>query len=221
MYKIDCIYLMAGKGYRTGLGYPKQFYNLCGKPMFIYGLELLNKCPNIGNIIIINKNSEDIENILVDYNIKNFIFRIGGDTRQESVKCGLDDVITNDVLIMESVRPFVSMELLQKVIDIEGYSAVTPKSKLHATLIDVDGNCYNRDLFGEVQMPQKFTTGLLRQAHNNPVVKNATDDSYIFWETFTFCQPIKVIEGETQNIKITTPQDLIIAEALMKGGKKE
>lgn len=219
MYKIDCIYLMAGSGHRVGLGYPKQYYNLNGKPMFIYGLELLNKNQHINNIIIVTKEAHKIDKTVFNYGIKNVIFRTGGKTRQESVKNGLEDVRTDEVLIMEAVRPFVSSELLQKVINTKGN--VVPKSTLKATLVDVEGNCYNREYFGEVQTPQKFNTELLKKAHDKPYINNATDDTLLMWETYGEDYQILITNGEEQNIKITTPLDLIIADAIMKGNKIE
>jgi len=218
MEKIDCIYLMGGIGERTKLGFPKQFQMLGGKPVFIHGLEVLNNIPEINNIIIVTCDIFRTDNIINQYGITKNIKYVGnGTTRQESVYNGLLDVTTKNCLISEGVRPFVTNQLYRKIIDYNS-KIVTPIRKSVSTVIDIIGNSYNRSDFGEVQMPQKFELEILMLAHERAKIlniNNSTDDIDLMHVT---CEKdiydVYVIEGEEANVKITSPLDLIIAEAI-------
>lgn len=207
----DVIYLAGGKGVRAGLGYPKQFSRLNGKPILIYGLETLRKI-TIAKIII--PTCQDISKLLDDYNIKNCEMIDAGETRQQSVYNALKLVKSEYVLIMEAVRPFCSKELIEKIIKVSG-DFVVPRSIMYSTVIHDCGGIINRDFCGEVQMPQKFKTKLLMEAHEKAKedhLINFTDDAALIME----CSDIKpkVLKGEQCNIKITTPLDLKIAEGI-------
>lgn len=216
--KIDCIYLMGGIGVRAMLGFPKQFQMLGGKPIFIHGLETLNHLNEIKNIVISTCDVGLTENIVNKYNITKDIIYVGnGDTRQLSVSNALDYVKTDNVLISEGVRPFITRSLYKKIID-DNTECITPIKKSVSTLIDVLGNSYYRNDFGEVQMPQKFKLDILFSAHKlakDLNIKDSTDDIDLLYKIKDMKKySVKVIEGEEQNIKITSPLDLTIAEAI-------
>ncbi len=219
---IDVIYLAAGRGKRVGLGYPKQFARLGGKPILVHGLEVLQTMPEIRQIIIPfppGLNDEEYHqfmNLFWSYinNSPTIIPIEGGETRQDSVRRALPYIETEYVLVTEAVRPFITAEFVRQVVNAPG-DAVTPWRPATSTVINLDWICLDRERVGEVQMPQKFRTQLLRQAHTAAVVKGikeATDDSFLVMNMTA--TPISVILGLEENIKITTPLDLVIAEAI-------
>lgn len=225
---IDVIYLAGGIGKRAELGYPKQFARLKGKPVFIYGLETLRHIDEIGKIIIANndKTIDKAIELLTEYNINNWCICEAGKTRQESVYNGLINVKTKNVLICEAVRPFMSKDLIQRVIIADG-DCVVPIDISTATVIDILGNSYDRNDFGCVQMPQKYATDKLLEVHSFMKTKTSTDDMDLIYkyskihDKFPFNRKI-IFHGERENIKITYPIDLKIAEAILnyKEGNK-
>ena len=223
---IDVIYLTGGIGKRTKLGYPKQFARLKGKPIMVFGLETLRKIKEINKIIIPYNDSRLLE-IITKYNIDNWHLCNAGKTRQESVYNGLRSVKTEQVLICESVRPFMSESLIKRVInDMSDY--VSPIDESIATIINLTGVSYNRKLLGQVQMPQKFDTKKLLMIHEKMNQDlNSSDDMDLIYKYYKAYNDIpfnriSVILGERENIKITYPIDLKIAEAILnyKEGSK-
>jgi len=223
---IDVIYLAGGKGIRAGLGYPKHFARIGGKPIIIYGLETLSKIEEIGNIIIPSSEPDKTYGCLSDYGIKNVKIIDNGETRQESVYKGLMHIETEYVLICEAVRPFMSIELVNTVIN-SNNDVVCPISSSVATVAMYDKyrNVYtiDRNNCGQVQMPQKFKTDVLLECHKAAIKsKNIhTDDLALvltnsIMTKYKSIENINIIKGEEQNIKITTPLDLHIAEAILK-----
>jgi len=231
---IDVIYLAGGKGIRAGLGYPKQFARIGGKPIIIYGLETLNKINEIGNIIIPCE-ADYVKHIIKfakTYNItKNIIPVPPGETRQKSVYNGLnfdgcEFKLTEYVLICEAVRPFMSYDSVKTVLACNN-DIITPISKLVSTVINFNQKDYiyslDRDFCGEVQMPQKYKTDILFECHKIAIdmEHTFTDDlalviNCIMFTKYKKIEDINIIKGEEQNIKITTPLDLHIAEAILK-----
>lgn len=228
---IDVIYLNGGSGERAELGFPKQFARLKGKPIMIYGLEILRQIKEINKIIIPCQKIVDevIINNLFVYGIKNYMICEAGKTRQESVYNGLKNVGTKQVLICESVRPFMSKKLVEKVINIKG-DCVSPIDKSVASVIDLDGVSYERNNIGTVQMPQKYDTKKLKKIHECMKEKKekATDEMdlickyAVIYNEFPFNRLV-IFHGERENIKITYPIDLKIAEAILdyRSGKKD
>jgi 2-C-methyl-D-erythritol 4-phosphate cytidylyltransferase len=234
---MDIIYLNGGEGKRIELGYPKQFARLNGIPILIYGLKTLNQLKEINKIYIPTAiNSWDItKSLLVKYHIQNWELVEGGETRQESVFKALQKVKSEYVLICESVRPFMSKELIIKVIN-DSADCVAPIDRSIATVINTYGECYNRDTIGAVQMPQKYNTKKLLTAYNYLIsIKNnelnysddfelvkdyeieALTNSYTCYEKFSK----SIFHGNLNNIKITYPIDITIAEAIIKEIKDE
>jgi 2-C-methyl-D-erythritol 4-phosphate cytidylyltransferase len=216
---IDVIYLAAGQGKRAGLGYPKQYARLGGKPIMVHGLEVLQQMPEIGRIIIVCQydelNPKYVGDILPYVSPKKEPLLIqGGDTRQQSVANALKHVTTEHVLITEAVRPFITAELIRTVINTDG-DFVTPWISPLSTALTRDGEYIDRDSVGQVQMPQKYKTKLLRHAHQLTYLENTTDDAALVIQA-TELKPL-LVPGIEENIKITTPLDLVIAEAIYQG----
>ena len=230
---IDVIYLAAGQGKRAGLGYPKQFARLGGKPILIHGLEVLQGMEEVGKIIVTCPadapiHSGGVAGVVASYislPLGEILLIPGGETRQESVKKALAHVETEYVLVAEAVRPFITAEFVKRVIDTSG-EFVVPRMLAISTVIEsgyqVDGEKWfqvipRRDV-GEVQTPQKYLTALLQAAHVETDMVNASDDAALVLGTelrspMGNIQPA-LIPGLEENIKITTPLDLVIAEAI-------
>lgn len=227
MSKIDVIYLMAGTGKRAELGYPKQFYRLGGKPIFIHALEKLVEIKSVLTIFIVCQTSmiNEIQENLKKYGLeKNKVFHLieGGQTRQESVYNALQYIITDNVLIAEGVRPFVTKELIIHTITTSGN--VVPIDKSYASVYTNKDILLDRNSTGTVQLPQKFDTYKLKEAHKlaNKELRFYNDDSDLLKDILN--PVIKVFYGPQENIKVTTPFDLVIAEAIYKnlfGGNDE
>ena len=225
---IDVIYLCGGEGIRSKLGYPKQYYILGGKPLLIHGLETLNKNVSIRDIIIPTNEKEKIKKMCSNYNISLCKFCSAGKTRQQSVFYGLLEVETSYVLIAEGVRPFISSKLLDIIIKYQLCQALTPVIGLKSTpikIIDTVADSINRNNIFEVQMPQRFRTDILKECHkmaqkianenNDYNYLNYTDDVALLNNIDSGIE-INTIIGEEENIKVTTPLDLKIAEIIYK-----
>ena len=215
----DVIYLCAGQGVRAKLGYPKQLAMLCGKPIMVYALEVFNDMPEISRIVITlppgdPESATAIRSIAESYKIDKAVYVDGGATRQLSVCSALNEVKTPDVLIHEAVRPFITAAFVRDILSHTEY-AVSPWRPNTSTTICLSGLCFDRTHYGEVQMPQKYNTYLLRRAHDRAVehkVTGYTDDAALV--VIEVCKEILVVPGLEENIKITTPLDLKIAEAI-------
>jgi 2-C-methyl-D-erythritol 4-phosphate cytidylyltransferase len=222
---IDVIYLAAGQGKRAKLGYPKQFARLGGKPIMIHGLEVFQQIPEVSQIIvvrpmIIKETPQDwrVEEVVLKYGIKKAIFVEGGKTRQESVRRGLEMVATDYVLIAEAVRPFITEEFVKRIIDMPG-DCVTPWLPSISTVLSVSGEPMDREKIGEVQMPQKYSTPVLKTAHQKAKGKAYTDDMALVIEEVQ-AHPV-LAAGLEENIKITTPLDLVMAEAIYNASHRD
>ena len=223
---MDVIYLAGGHGKRVGLGYPKQFARINGKSIFLYGIETLCEIQKIENIIIPSKDYLFMSEQLESLNLKNYKTLINcraGRTRQESVFYGLKKVTSDFVLIHESVRPFASKKLIMSVIDAPG-DCVVPIDQSIATVIDINGLSYDRNIIGAVQTPQKYRTESLKIVHETTKLKNSTDDYSLIYDYMNNNNNIKdkrvvfddvlIFHGEHTNIKITYPVDLQIAKGI-------
>jgi 2-C-methyl-D-erythritol 4-phosphate cytidylyltransferase len=224
---IDVIYLAAGQGKRAGLGYPKQFARLGGKPIMIHGLEVLQKIPEVSQIIVVRpmitvESLQDwrVEEVVLEYGINKAVFVEGGRTRQESVRRGLEMVATDYVLIAEAVRPFITEDFVKRIIQLPG-NCVTPWMSSISTVLSAAGEPMDRERIGEVQMPQKYFTNILTAAHYKAEVANNTytDDMALVIKEIKV-RPI-LMAGLEENIKITTPLDLIIAEAIYNASHRD
>ena len=225
---IDVIYLAAGQGKRAGLGYPKQFARLGGKPILIHGLEVLQGMEEVGKIIVACPadapiHSGGVAGVIASYvslPLDELLFVPGGETRQESVKKALARVQTEYVLVAEAVRPFITAEFVRQVINTPG-EFVVPRRSAVSTVIESEWfQVIPRENVGEVQTPQKYLTALLRAAHAETDMVNASDDAALVLGTMKNIQPT-LIPGLEENIKITTPLDLVIAEAIYNASHRD
>jgi len=211
------IILAAGNGDRMGYHVPKQFVKVAGKTLLEHTIDKFEKHDMIDRIIVV---VHPLYNMLVeDMVLKNEYEKIckilnGGRSRKESSFVGINAVENEDdnVLIHDSVRPFVSYEIISKCITaLEEYDAVDVAIPSTDTIIKVNSNrCIdsipNRDCMMRGQTPQGFKCGVIREAHRNSLRdydSEFTDDCSLILRYGL--SEVYVVKGEEQNIKITYP----------------
>lgn len=215
------IIVAGGTGKRMGESLPKQFLKLGGTPILIHTLQAFYTAdPEIELIVTLPQ--EEIQ-FWDELNIwhQNYIEHkvvAGGETRFHSVKNALEHVKEGLVAVHDGVRPFVSANIINQSFE----QARNEKAVVTAVLmkdsvrqVDEKGKSKNidRSSLRMIQTPQTFDVDLLKSAYNTPFNQFFTDDASV---VEAYGHSITLIDGEYQNIKITTPEDLIIAEALLK-----
>ena len=221
---MDYVTIVAGgKGLRMGSELPKQFMPIGGKPVLMYTIEqFLKYSPDINIIVVLPRNQQEFWNKLCEehnFNIPHTIAD-GGESRFESSKNGLSLIPDNEqgvVAFHDGVRPFVSIDVIERCFDAarDDYAAI-PVMPVTDTLRYVDrghGHNVERNNFRSVQTPQVFDISLAKQAFDQPYRPSFTDDATVI-ESLG-CQ-VSMVEGNRENIKLTTPFDLQLAELLIR-----
>jgi len=225
MGRVCAIVVAAGKGKRMGAGINKQFLTLKDKPLLYYSLEALENCKAVDSIVLVTAKEEmDYcrRKIIDEYKFKKIIAVVeGGVERQNSVYNGLIAAKGfNVVLIHDGARPFIDSDIIEKGIDNAiKYRAsacgVTPKDTIKVK----DENGFSLDTLDRrslfiVQTPQCFAYDLIFNCHERIIKSNikVTDDTSI---VEYFGHKVFLYEGSYNNIKITTPEDLIIGEKIL------
>lgn len=212
------IIVAGGSGSRMQHELPKQFIEVAGKPILMHTIERFYEYnPAIRLVVVLPEQQLTAWRALC----RKHAFRVfhmvvpGGATRFGSVKSGLDAVQGEAlVAVHDGVRPFVDVSTIQaafKACAVHGAAvvAVSPKDSLRE-LTDSGSRAVPRTRFKLVQTPQCFQAGILRQAYGQPEEEHFTDDASVVEQ---LGQHIELVEGSYRNIKITTPEDLILAEA--------
>ena len=217
------IIVAGGKGLRMGTEVPKQFLPIAGKPVLMHTINRFRAYDaHIKIILVLPKEQQEYWNQLcaechftVDYQLAD-----GGASRFQSCRNGLS-MIPNDaeglVGIHDGVRPFVSNEAISRCYDAaEREKAVIPVLPVTDTLRFVGDSDKGRNVlrsdYRVVQTPQVFDIQLLKKAYNQPEHASFTDDASV---VESIGQAVTMVEGNRENIKITTPFDLKIAEVLV------
>jgi len=214
------IILAGGVGKRMGQPIPKQFIILAGKPIIVHVLEKVERLTTVDRVVITCPAEfvDRTRTLLAHRNLANRFSCIeGGSTRQESVSKGLDELAECDsIIIHEAVRPFVTTEEFQALIDSE-YDNAIYGTRIPFTVLT--GNEYvegtiERSTLVNVQLPQKFDAAALRRAHElaRQEGREFTEDASMVFHYDT--GRVRILEGSEKNIKITDPTDLTIGEAI-------
>ncbi len=222
--KTVALIVAAGSGTRMNTAGNKQFILLGGVPVLAHTLTKFQQAEAVDKIIIVTR-SEDIitvNDLVREFNItKTESIVPGGKTRQESVKCGLDAAKGYDIAaIHDGARPFVSVDKINELIYTAGEcGAAAPGVLVKDTVKVVDKNnevlsTPDRSTLRQIQTPQVFKAGLIKGAYALAEEHGfeGTDDCSVAEYAKI---PVKLIDGEYTNIKITTPEDLPIAEAFL------
>ena len=220
---MDYIIIVAGgKGLRMGSDIPKQFLPIGGKPVLMRTLERFREYSDDIQIILVLPEAQqeywhqlcDEYHFDVEYTLAN-----GGQTRFHSVQNGLAKV-PDDAQgvggVHDGVRPFPSIEVIKNCYETARTAkAVIPVIPVVETVRHLDGDSsltVPRDQYRLVQTPQTFDIQLLKSANRQPYNDGFTDDASV---VEAFGHKITLVEGNRENIKITTPYDLKIAEVLI------
>jgi len=221
----------AGQGKRMGAEKPKAFLPLGDRPILAHTLQKFEDCPQVDEVLPLLPPGEGME--WAGEAIRRFglrkVSRVlpGGDERQDSVYRGLQALRgkADWVIIHDGVRPFISLELIQQVLaETRRWKAVlvalpagetvkegSPENEVVRTL--------DRSRLWMVQTPQAFQYPLVLRAHEEARREGfrGTDDASLVERLGI---PVKILRGSRFNFKITTPEDLVLAEALLKYGGK-
>lgn len=217
--KLSAILLCGGTGERMAASSPKQYLPLAGKPIALHSLELLLGNTWISEVIIVCENKYEM---LFKSYCGSIRFAKPGVRRQDSVYNGLQKVDTqNDyVLIHDSARPLLLEEDLQAVIDDALiYGAVTLATPVKETIKESEQNqmvskTLNRKNLFNIQTPQILKKEILKQGFDFVKKNNLTvTDDVSLAELIS--HPVRLVIGSYENIKITTPEDLNIAENIL------
>lgn len=225
--RIAVVIAAAGSGRRMGSNEPKQFLLLAGKPILVRTVELFNQFPEIfSKVIAVAPDSyKRVEQILLQYHLeKNTTIVVGGKYRQDSVWNALQVLLKDNidiVLVHDAVRPFVSTDiiylLLQEAIKHgAAVPAVHPKDTIKLSSgIEIVDTTLEKEKVWLVQTPQVFRWNVLYEALQKAMKENfySTDESSLVER---LGQRVKIVESDYKNIKITTPEDLLLAELLLK-----
>ncbi|NVO08534.1 MAG: 2-C-methyl-D-erythritol 4-phosphate cytidylyltransferase [Bacteroidales bacterium] len=221
-FKRIVIIVAGGSGTRMGAGIPKQFLPLLSKPILFHTIQAFLDLPLISEIILVLPASQI--SVWLELCEKNqftakHTIVIGGDTRFQSVSNGLAKVIdsTTLVAIHDGVRPLVSKEVIEKCFqEAEKYGNAIPAVKPLETVrfCEKTGTIpIDREKVLLIQTPQVFKSSIIKQSYQTPWLSSFTDDASVVEHAG---YQIHIVEGNRENIKITTPQDLLFAEVLLK-----
>ena len=224
--KVGAILLAAGKSNRMG-GPDKIISQLNKMPTFWYPLKILAHSKYVHEITIVvsKSNFDSINEYLNNWNfIKTINLLIGGELRQDSVKIGLNSLLDSDIIIVhDAARPFLSEKMLIqgiKEVDLTGSSSVAIRSTDSLKIVknNLSIESIDRSKIWNIQTPQFFKKNILTKSHDNASKLNKyfTDDTSLV-ESQGYST--KIFAGSTTNIKITTKNDLHLAEAIIKSGK--
>jgi 2-C-methyl-D-erythritol 4-phosphate cytidylyltransferase len=224
--KAQAIIATAGTGTRLNADVPKPMVDLLGKPICAHTIEAFERCPQIDSIIVVghSKQLDRLQEIVERYRFQKVVKIVaGGEKRHESVANGIAalDRDTQIVVVHDGARPLVSRRLIEEAVKLCGtWDAVVAAVPVKQTVKQVDSRslCVERTLdrsgLWEAQTPQVFKKSILEKAHAGNTQDNPTDDAVMVERLGV---KVKIIEGDYRNIKITTREDLIVAEGFLKG----
>lgn len=214
--KRQVIIVAGGSGSRMGSEIPKQFLQVKGKAILLHTLERFAEVLSTENIILVLPKSEMERWVALSSGtcFENLKVAYGGATRFDSVKSGLRLVDSDSVVgVHDSVRPFVSVETINtcfKTAKEKGSAipVVELKDSIRRVFVGTS-RAQNRSGFRLVQTPQCFRADKLKSAYEQEFSSEFTDDASVYEADRN---KVVLVEGNTENIKLTTPEDLKIAE---------
>lgn len=228
--RIAAIIVAAGEGSRLGGDVPKQFQEVEGRPMLVHSLVAFEAHPLITDITLVLPGSriEEVETYRQLYGLRKIIEVVeGGRYRRDSVRVGMEAAAglepwPDDALIAvhDGARPLLSLDLLSRVLEAAvEFGAAVPVLDVGSTVVEVDpdggwGTPLDRSQLRLVQTPQVFRADWLLEAHGGFREDDATDDAQMVHATG---YPIRLVQGDVMNIKVTHSADLEMVRLLIKG----
>ncbi|MBM3255051.1 MAG: 2-C-methyl-D-erythritol 4-phosphate cytidylyltransferase [Candidatus Omnitrophica bacterium] len=223
----SAVVLAAGRGLRFNPRVSKLLSRINSRPVIAYCLEKLQQHPSISEIIVVAnpKNRDSITAVIKRFKIsKASAVVLGGRRRQDSVRNGLkvSGGRSELILIHDAARPFIDAKIVSALIrKARRLGAAIPAVPARSTIKRVSPKMMvrktiPRDNLWEVQTPQVFNRELLLKAYKRFGYIDVTDDAMLVERLGV---EVGVVSGSYDNIKITTPQDLVLAEAISKSKK--
>lgn len=225
--KADAVIVSAGKGHRFMEGKKKQFHFLGERPILAHTLDKFETCPLIRSVLLV-VGKEDMDTCLKEV-IEKYKFQKvsqivpGGKRRQESVKNGID-ALSKDadiVAIHDGVRPFVTRAMIEDSIHAAArYGAVVLAMPVKDTIkmANPDGTILktlDRESLWQIQTPQTFQVHVIKEAYYR-----AAEDAFLGTDDASLVErlgtKVRILPGSYTNIKITTPEDLLLATLYLK-----
>lgn len=229
--EISAIIPAAGQGVRMGGRSNKLFLQLAGAPVLLYSLKTFAACAYIKEIIVaaVPGEIEEIEKLIEEHKFTKAIKVLpGGRERQESVLFALKGLCPESrrVVVHDGARPLLTLDQLNSFLEqSRDFAAAVTALPLKDTVKVIDGQNWvvktpPRERLRAIQTPQVFDRLLLEKLHKEASAGGFcfTDDASLMeWQR----QPVKVLDGFFENIKITTPDDFLLAEAIIRMRSKE
>lgn len=227
---VTAIIVAAGAGRRIGGPSAKTYLPIAGRPLILRTLDRIFAIPAISNVVLVVAEADiDFCRDLLDSDAslkgRAYNLQAGGSTRQQSVRCGLARLaaVTDMVMIHDGARPFVSSALIDRCIKAAMlHGAAVAGLPVRDTIKRVGADGYvqgtpERAGLWEIQTPQIFQRDLIVAAHDWAARQGieATDDAML---VESMGKPVFAVEGERNNFKITVPEDLQMAEAMIRAG---
>ena len=220
MAKRGVIIVAGGSGRRMGGALPKQFMMLDNEPILARSINRMHEALPAAEIVVVlpEEHVELWKNIAARFDVARHKSALGGKERFHSVKNGLE-ALSDEVCIVgihDAVRPLASKKLVIKLfLEAENNTAVIPVVAPIDSYRIVEGDdsrIIDRSALRMVQTPQVFQAEALRKAYEQPFSTTFTDDASVMEAAG---HKVTLVEGERENIKITTPSDMLIAEAII------
>ena len=228
---VTVIIAAAGQGKRMGLESNKVFLPLRYKPVLYHSVMAMVACREVDDIVVVAADDEiqEMQDMLISWSIaKPWRVVAGGSERQYSIANALAAIPkeTDIILVHDGARPFIDTDTIAELISAaRRYYAAGVAVPVKDTIKRVDENGFisdtpPRNMLWAIQTPQAFRASLLRKAY-----VEAAQDGYLGTDDAALVErlgvSVKIVQGSYQNIKITTPEDLLIARAFMqkKAGK--
>ena len=219
------IIVAGGKGLRMGSDIPKQFLPIGGKPVLMRTLERFREYSEDLQIILVLPKAQQAywQKLCHEYNFNvEYLLADGGETRFHSVQHGLaliPDDAEGVVGVHDGVRPFPSIEVIHRCYETAHKAkAVIPVIPIVETVRELTGTSpvssitVPRDKYRLVQTPQTFDIQLLKAANRQSYNDGFTDDASV---VESYGHAITLVEGNRENLKITTPYDITVAEVII------
>ncbi|MFK2826818.1 2-C-methyl-D-erythritol 4-phosphate cytidylyltransferase [Bacillus sp. B190/17] len=217
----------AGRGTRMKADKNKLLLLLQGRPVIIHTLEVFEEDPNCDGMILVVHREEvaTFSNLVRDYNLSKVRKIVhGGSERQQSVYNGLKEIDEAEVvLVHDGARPFITASIIGQLVEkAKDGGAAIAAVPVKDTIKRVEGGTVietvERSSLWSVQTPQAFRVPLILQAH-----EQAQKDDYVGTDEASLVEKIhvrvQIVEGDYDNIKLTTPEDLVFAEAIIQKRK--
>ncbi|MCX6335636.1 MAG: 2-C-methyl-D-erythritol 4-phosphate cytidylyltransferase [Bacteroidia bacterium] len=218
--KLYAVIVAGGSGKRMGSEMPKQYLEISGRPVLMHTLERFKSFSDSIEIIAVLPENQlrfwaELQR-KYSFNVPHTLVK-GGKARFFSVRNGLKFVDDSGlVAIHDGVRPFVSIDTIKRCFEtaekLGNAIPVIPPSDALRMISDHGSTPVNRLLVRQVQTPQVFHTTLIKEAYQQEYLPEFFDDATVLEKTGV---KINLVEGNRENIKITTPEDLIISSALL------